>query len=128
MQDVDRPANVQALSQPARHRCPCVQVKPLRLVPRSQSVDGIGGHRSRRRDFRHEPAVRPPEGKHSVGLPVHLEALFVDRAVVATTEQREVRQCGRAAVRPVADVMTLTERKPAARKATAAIAMVKRAA
>ena len=41
VQDVDRPAHVEALSQPARARRPRVQVKPSRLVPRSERLDGI---------------------------------------------------------------------------------------
>jgi hypothetical protein len=50
----------------------------------------------------------------------------VNRAVMATAEQGEIRERGGAAVRPVADVMALTEWKPAARKAAASVAMVER--
>ncbi len=71
MQHVDRPADVQAFSQPARHRRSRVQVKPLRVMLRSQRVDGIAGHRRRRLNFRHEPAVRAPEAS----LPVRLASI-----------------------------------------------------
>jgi hypothetical protein len=47
---------------------------------------------------------------------------------VATTEQREIRQRGGAAVSPVANLMALTESHATAREATASIAVVERAA
>ena len=127
MQHVDRPADVQSLSEPAGRRRSRVKAKPKCLVPRSQDLDGIGGHRSRRRDGGQDPAVRPAEAKLATGPSLHPVALFVDRAVVTTTEQREIRQLGRPAVNPVADVMTLAERQAAAGKAAAAVAMVEHA-
>jgi hypothetical protein len=45
MQDVDRPAHVEALAQPARARRPRVEAKPLRGVPRLEGSGRIGGHR-----------------------------------------------------------------------------------
>jgi len=71
--------------------------------------------------------VRTPEVERSVGLAIDLISLFVDRAVVATTKQREIRQRCRAAMRPVADVMALTESRRAAWKAATSVAMVERA-
>ena len=91
MQNVDRPAHVQALSQPARHRRPRVNTKALRVVPRTERLDGIGRHRRRRRAFGQDPAVRPSEAKLAVGLSLQIVALFVDCAVVPTTEEGEVR-------------------------------------
>jgi hypothetical protein len=41
VQDVESPAHVERLPQPARARRPCVQVKPRRLVPRSERLNGI---------------------------------------------------------------------------------------
>jgi hypothetical protein len=52
----------------------------------------------------------------------------VDRAVVAPTEQREIRERRGAAVGPVADVMALTEWEAAAREAAASVAVMERAA
>ena len=46
---------------------------------------------------------------------------------MAATEQREVRQRGRAPVRPMMEVMALPERQPAAREAAALVAVVERA-
>jgi hypothetical protein len=54
---------------------------------------------------------------------LHPEALLVDRAVVAATEQGEVVERGRAAVGPVAQMMALAEAKPAAREAAAPVAV-----
>jgi hypothetical protein len=51
MHNVDGPAHVQALAQPTRDRGPRVNSQLLRFVPRSQDVNGIGGHRGDRRDF-----------------------------------------------------------------------------
>jgi hypothetical protein len=51
MQDVDRPAQIQTLSQPQRARRPRMKAQPLRVVPRSKNLDRIGGHRGRRRDL-----------------------------------------------------------------------------
>src|SRR5882724_3311655 len=126
MQHVDRPANVQSLSKPAGHRRPRVNLKLERVVLRSQDLDGIGRHCSMRRDRGHDAAVRPPEAQLATGPSLHLVALFVDRAVVTTTEQCEIRQRGRPAVRPVTDVMALAEWQAAAWKAAAAVAVVKR--
>jgi len=104
MQHVDRPADVQALSQPARPRRACVNVKPARRVLSVQLVDGIGRHRTRRRNVRNEPAVRPPKLKLTVGVSLHPVALFMHRAVMPTAEQREIRKRRRAAMGPVTDV------------------------
>src|SRR3989442_3777161 len=64
-------------------------------------------------------AVGSPKAERSVGLAIDLVSLLVNRAVVATTEQREIRQRRGAAVRPVADVMALTESHATAREAAA---------
>src|SRR5256885_14828295 len=72
-------------------------------------------------------AVRSPEAERSVGLAIDLVSLLVNRAVVATTEQREIRQRRGAAVRPVADVMALAESHATARGAAASVAVGERA-
>src|SRR5204862_736802 len=50
----------------------------------------------------------------------------VDRAVVAATEQSEIRQRGGTALRPVTDVMALAESHATAREAAAAVPVVER--
>jgi len=127
MQDVDRPADVQPLSQPAGHGRPSVQVKSLRLMPRSQHVEGISWQRSNSRNLGKKSPVRTAESQLSVGVSLDLVALFVNRAVMPTTEDSEIRQCGGAAIRPVTDVMPLAEPGAASWEAAAAIAMVERA-
>src|SRR6266513_1647446 len=124
MQDVDRPAHVQALPQPTRGRGPRVDAEPLRLVPRSDGFHGIVGHLARNRDLGENPPVRAAEPKLAVRLSIEPVALLMDRAVVPTTEQRQVRERGRASVRPVADVMALAEANAAAREAAAAVSVV----
>jgi hypothetical protein len=103
-----------------------VKLEPLRVVPRSEDADGVGGDGSGRRDGGQEPAVRSPEAQLSVGLSTHLVALLVNGAVVAATEQCEIRQGGRASVRPVAEVMPLAERQPASWETAASVAVVER--
>ena len=127
MQDVDRPPHIQALPQPGRARRPRVETEPLRVVSRPEGLDRIGRHRGWQRNLGQGPAVRPAEPEHAVGLPIDLVTLLVDCAVVPATEQGEVRERGGAALRPVADVMPLAEREPAAREAAAAIPVVERA-
>ncbi len=128
MQDVDRPAYIQAFPQPARARRPRVEVERLRGVPRPEGLDRIRGHRDRRRDLGQGLAVRPPERERAVGLSIDLVAFLVDRAVVPATEQREVRERGGAAFGPVAHVMPLAQREPAAREAAPAVPVLKRSA
>jgi hypothetical protein len=86
MQDVDRPAHIEVLSQPAGAGSPGIEAEALRDVPRPEDAHRIGGHRGRRRDVGQGPAVRPPELQRIVGLSFHLVALLVDRTVVTTTE------------------------------------------
>jgi hypothetical protein len=67
-----------------------VQAKPLCIVPRSEDLHGIGGHRGRRRDLGQEPAVRAAESKVAIRLPIELVALLMDGAMVPTTKQGEI--------------------------------------
>ena len=127
MQDVDRPAHIQALSQPGRTRRQRVEAQPLRVVPRPEGLDRIGGHCGRRRDRGQEPAIRPPELEHTVRRAIDLIALLMDRAMVPATEEGEIPERSRATLRPVTDVMPLAEREPAAREAAAAVPVVERA-
>ena len=127
MQNVDRPAYIQALSEPAGAHGPRMETKPLHIMRRAEHIDGIGGHRSWRRHLGQEPTVRSPEAEGPVGLARDLVALLVHRAVVPATEQGQVRERGRAPLRPVTKVMPLGEAAPAAREAAAAIPVVKRA-
>ena len=127
MQDADRPADVQSLSQPSRHGRPSVKVEPLRFMPRSQYVDGISWQRNPRRNLGKKSPVRTAESQLSVGVSLDLVALFMNRAVMPTTEDSEIRQCGGATVRPMTDVVPLAEPRAAAGEAAAAIAMVERA-
>ena len=104
-----------------------MESEPLRVVPRPEHLDGVGGHRGRGRHLGQRPAVRPPEPQRAVGLSFYLVALLVHRAVVPATEHGQVRERGRAALRPVAHVMPLAEREAAAREAAASVAVVERA-
>ena len=128
MQDADRPPQIQTLPQPARARRPRVETEPLRVVLFSEGLDWIGGHRRRRRDIGQGSAVRPPELERAVGLSIDMVALLVYRAMVPATEQREVRQRRRPALRPVTHVMSFPQWEPAAREAAAVVPVVQRPA
>ena len=127
MQDADRPADVQSLSQPSRHGRPSVKVEPLRFMPRSQYVDGISWQRNPRRNLGKKSPVRTAESQLSVGVSLDLVALFMNRAVMPTTEDSEIRQCGGAAIRPVTYVMALADSHLAARETAAAVSVMERA-
>jgi len=90
MQDVDRPAEIQALPEPERARRPRVQSKSLCVVPCPEGLNRINGHRDRRRDVGQEAAVRPPEPERAVGLEFDVIAPLVDRAVVPATQQGQI--------------------------------------
>jgi len=103
-----------------------MDTKSPRVVPCSKNLDGIRRHFGEWRDLGQCPAVRPSKPKRAIGPSIDLIALLVDSAVMPATQQREIRERRRTAVNPVPDVMSLAERKSAARKATAAIPMVER--
>jgi hypothetical protein len=94
MQDADRPAEIQTLPLPARARCPRVDAESLCLVPFSEDLDRIGGHRGRRRDLGQGRAVGPSELERAGGLSIDLVTLLVHRAMVPATQQGEVRERG----------------------------------
>ncbi len=127
MQDADRPAEIQALTQPERPRRPRVQLESLRFVSLPQSLDRISRHSRRRRDLGQDAAVRPPELERAVGLAIEVIALLVNGAMMPATEDGEVRERGRAALCPVTDVMPLAQRQSAAWEAAAPVPMVQRA-
>ena len=112
MQDVEHVAQIQPLAQPGRVRRPRMQAEPLRVVLFAKRLDRIGGHGGHRRNLGQQLAVRSAELQRAVGLSIDLIALLVHRTVMAATEQREVRERGWAALRPMMKVMALSERQP----------------
>src|SRR5436190_19609733 len=123
MQDVDRPAQIQTLSKPSRARGPRVEMKCLRIVLGFERADRISGHLCSGRHVRQEPPVGSSELKRAIGTVIDLETLLVDCAMVAATQQCEIRERRRAAGGPVAHVMALTQRQLTTWKAAAAVAM-----
>src|SRR6185503_3633456 len=72
--------------------------------------------------FRDQPAAGVAELQLAVGQSLDLETLLVDRAVMPSTQQDEVRELRRPALRPVLDVMTLRVAQSTTREAAAVIA------
>jgi len=127
MQDVDRPAQIQMLPEPARARRPRVEAESQRLVLSPQALNWIRGQRDRRRDLGQGPAVGAPEPERTVGLSINLVTLLVDGAMVLAAEQSEVRECGRAALGPMVQVMPLADPDATAREAAALVPVQERA-
>ena len=82
MEDVERPAHVQRLPQPAWHRRARVQVQPRRLVMGSESLHGIARYLRRTRDGGQEPSVRIAKLELALGQSRDPVTLLVDRPVV----------------------------------------------
>ena len=101
MEDVDRPGQIQPLSEPARARRPRVEAKADRVVTSAERLDGITGYGGRRRHLGQRAAVWPPEPERPVGPARDLVALLVDGAVMSAAKKREVRERGGAPVGPV---------------------------
>ena len=74
MHHVDRIPNVQRLAQPPWHRRPRVQNQAIRLIPRSQYLDGVAQHLGWSRDLREDPPVRMAELKLAIRLSFDLVA------------------------------------------------------
>ena len=79
-----------------------------------------------RRHVREYPAVGTAKFQLPVGQALHLESLFMHRAMVAPAEQRQVRQRRGPTIRPVLDVMPLSEPRSAPREAAAVIPILQR--
>ena len=126
MQDVDRPSHVQPLPEPAGAGRPRGEAEALRVVTRAERVHGMVWHRGRRRHLRQRAAVRPSEAQGPVGPARDPISLFVHSAVMQAAQQGEIRERGRAPVRPVPEVMPLSETDAAAREAAAPVPMVER--
>ena len=90
MQDVDRVADVEGLAEPARHGCARVEAQARVPVMCTQGVYRIVGHRRRARHFRQDLSVGTPKLKLAVGQSLDLVSLFVDRAMVPATKEREI--------------------------------------
>ena len=105
-----------------------MKMKPLSDVSRLENLHRIGGYRSRRRHLGQRATIGLAELERPVWGSIDLVALLVDGAVMATAEQGEVRECGRAALRPVTEMMPLGEASVAARKPAISVSSVKRSA
>jgi len=99
----------------------------MRDVELPQHVHRIASQHGGIGDIGDARAIWAMEYQHTVGLSFDLIALLMHRAVMPPTQHREVRQCRRAAARPVADVMPLADTHSTAWEATPAVSMVKRA-
>ena len=126
MQNVYRPPHVKPFAEPARSDRPSVENQSVCIVRIHERAHRILRHRRGDWDFGQQPTVRSVKPQRPIRIPFDRVTFFVDRAVVPATEQREIRKRRRATVCPVPKVMSLAERKSAARKAAAAVSMVER--
>ena len=63
-----------------------MDLKPLRSVLRLKRLHRIGGQWRRRGYLGQRPTIRPSELERAVGPALHLVALLVNRAVMATAQ------------------------------------------
>ena len=124
MEHIDRVSHVQTLAKRPRHRRVRVQVQALRLVRRAQDTERIVRDPGRRWHLGQQLASRTAEPQLAVRFALDLDALFMHRAVVPATQDRQIRERRRSALRPVLDVMALSDPHAAPRKATTAVAML----
>jgi hypothetical protein len=110
VQDVDRIANIQPFTQPTRTRCSGVDVEASGHVLRLEGTYGVIGHRRRNRNIGKQSPIGPPELQRAGSVSIDPKTLLVDSAMMAATQQREVRERRRPSLRPVANVMALAER------------------
>ena len=73
------------------------------------------------------PPVRAAELELAIRQSLELEAFFMDSAVMAAAQQREIRERRGPALSPVADMMTFADSHHAARESAAAVPVVERA-
>src|SRR5712692_1422930 len=128
VQDVDRPAHIEVLPEPAGARRARAEAQAEPVVTRPENHGGVPPHHGSLRNLRQQPAVRPPEPKRPVGPARDLIALLVDGAVMPAAKKREVREGRGASLGPVMDVMALAEADAAAREAAARVSVAERPA
>src|SRR5262245_33282346 len=92
------------------------------------TATGSRRHGGWQRHVMNDPPIGPPELKRAVRMALDLIALFVDCAMVPTTQKREIRELRGPALRPVTDVMSLPNTHGAAREATPRVPVVQRPA
>jgi hypothetical protein len=121
MQDIDGPAHIERLPEPAGECRARVEAQAHLVVTRAQHRDGILAHGRRRRYLGKRPAIRSPEPEDPVGPARDLIALLVNGAMMPTAQKGEVRQRGGPALGPVLEMMPLAEADTTAREAAALI-------
>ena len=123
MKNVQRPADIQALSGPGWARRAGMEAEAIRGVPSLERPGRIRRHHRSRRDVGQRTSIRPGELERAVRGGRDAIALLVNRAVMAPAEQHQVRQGRRPSLGPVVHVMPLPDAYVAAREATGSIAM-----
>ena len=126
VQHVDRPADVERLPEPGRAGRARGEAEALRIVIRAECGDGISWHGGRCRHLGERPAVRPLELERPVRPTCDLIPLLVHRAMVPSTQEREIRERRGPAMRPVTEMMPLGKSAAAAREATPPVPMGER--
>src|SRR5215813_8769316 len=126
MQDADRVPHVQPFSEPTGRRGSRVQADPIRLVQRPDRCHRIAAQLRASRDVGENVSIRAAETKLAIRLSLDLVAVFMDGAVMATTEQSEIRERRRAAVGPVLDMMALAEASLTTGEAAATVSVMER--
>src|SRR4030095_9248873 len=109
MQHVDGVSDVEPLSLPSWSGGPWTHDDPGLIVVRLDGSDRVGRSLGRTRHVRYDATVRAAEAKLTIRLSIDLIALLVNGSVMATAEQYQIRERGRAPLGPVADVVSLAK-------------------
>ncbi len=107
MEDRERPTDVEALAVPGGARGPCVDLQTQRFVLKGERASRVSRRDGWCHDMRQQAAVRPSDLELAIDSVRDVVALFVNRAMVPPAEQDEVSQCGRPAMSPMLDVVSL---------------------
>ena len=101
-----------------------MQIQALGFVACPDERNRIARHLRGHWNVRHRPTIRTREAQLAIRQALDGESFFVHRPVMATAQQREIRERRGATLCPVAEVVALPDADATPGEATAAVAMV----
>ena len=126
MKNIDRPADIQSASIPVGHRRSRVDADAIHDIGLTQRIRGIPGDGRLRGNVRERSPVGSSELECAVRMSHHRITVLMHRTVMPATEQHQIRERRRSPVRPVLDVVALTDADFAPREATPVVPVLQR--
>jgi hypothetical protein len=124
MQDVDRVSDVETLPEPSGRTAVRANRDTFLIVPCSQHAGGMVWDSGGDRHFGKNLTIRTAEAQLAVRLAIDSIAFLVNRPMMPATQERQVRQRGRASLSPMTDVMALSESHVATGKPATAVSVM----